>query len=100
MKIIIKKISELRENIISDIIKIWYGNKNNTEEYIKKELGIKNFKICGISNNMEGLEDELLVGYQIILKLLDDKDTINDVNLINKIEDKKENEEELELDEI
>ena len=47
---------------------------------------------------MEGLEDDLFNGYQIILKLLNDKDTINDINSFNKIVDKEENEEELKLD--
>lgn len=31
------KINNLRINIISDIIKIWYGSKFDKDDYIKKE---------------------------------------------------------------
>ena len=43
-----------RENIIQFIHDIWYG-----ESIITKEMIIKSFKICRISNSMDGSEDEL-----------------------------------------
>ena len=69
------KINNLRKNIISDIIKIWYDSKFDSEEYIKKESVIKRFKIYGISNDMNGIEDED-DRYEKISELLDDKKII------------------------
>ena len=68
-----KKIKDLRINIISDIIKIWYGSKFDKGEYIKQELIVNSFKICGISNDMIGTEDEIFDGYEKISELLDKK---------------------------
>lgn len=69
-------IKNSRNYIISDIIKIWYGSNLDKDDYIKKELVINSFKICGISNDMNGIEDDMFDGYEIISELLDKKNEI------------------------
>lgn len=45
-----------RETLIKWIVETW-------EIGIKKELVEKSFLVCGISNNMDGSEDDLFIGY-------------------------------------
>ena len=60
--------SESRKRILRDIDDIW-NNSKNEYEYINKETVIKSFKITGISNELDGSEDEYFDGYNIINNL-------------------------------
>ena len=70
--IIKEKLSESRRRIVKDIIKIWFGKKEDNNEYISPEIIIKSFLITGISNCLDGSEDEIFDGYYVINRLLDD----------------------------
>lgn len=70
--IIKEKLSESRICIVKDIIKIWFGKKEDNNEYISPEIIIKSFLITSISNCLDGSEDEIFDGYYVINRLLDD----------------------------
>ena len=63
-----ESISDTRERILNDINEIWYAN---TKEFsgINKDNIIKSFNITGISNELDGSEDHIFDGYDIINKL-------------------------------
>ena len=66
---------EARKRIVQDILEIWKGKDiNNNKEYIPASLIIKSFKLTGISNSIDGTEDSLFDGY----------DVINNINIINE----------------
>ena len=54
-----EKIDDCRKRIVKDIIEIINNANNNKQlaESIRKEIIIKSFKICGITNDMSGDED-------------------------------------------
>lgn len=66
-------LDEARIRIISDIVDVWNGYKDITikNEYIPKVLVIKCFKITGISNLMDGSEDDKFDGFDLINELSD-----------------------------
>ena len=76
-----ESMSDARERILKDINEIWYAN---TKEFnvINKENIIKSFKIAGISNELEGSEDHIFDGYDIINKLITNKKQKQILNLI------------------
>lgn len=69
----IKKEDEIRIRIIADIVDVWnrYIDITIKNEYIPKDLVIKSFKITGISNLMDGSEDDKFDGFYLINKLSD-----------------------------
>ena len=71
-----ENISESRKRILRDIDDIW-NNSKNEYEYINKETVIKSFKITGISNELDGSEDEYFDGYNIINNLTEYKEDEN-----------------------
>ena len=52
------------------------------KKIINKENIIKSFKIAGISNELEGSEDHIFDGYDIINKLITNKKQKQILNLI------------------
>ena len=76
-----ESMSDARERILKDINEIWYAN---TKEFnvINKENIIKSFKIAGISNELEGSEDHIFDGYDIINQLITIKKQKQILNLI------------------
>ena len=60
-----ESISDARKRILDDINEILYGNTKEVNE-INKENIIKSFKITGISNELDGSEDNILDGYDTI----------------------------------
>ena len=99
-----KKIN--RELILEWINKVWYSN-----EYIKKDNIINTFKSCGISNNLNGLEDSLITAFDRAKEHMSSKNEeniekndfleLNDNNINEDLNLEMEylNEEELELGE-
>ena len=67
-----ENLSESRIRIVKDIVKIWFGKKEIDNEYISPEIIIKSFLITGITNCLDGSEDEIFDGYYVINRLLDD----------------------------
>ena len=69
-----ESISDARKRILDDINEIWYAN---TKEFngINKENIIKSFKITGISNELDGSEDNIFDGYDTINKLIINKES-------------------------
>ena len=59
-----------RKRIVKDISEITYGTNNNSElgQYIRDEIIIKFFKICGITNEQTVDEDYLFDGFDVINK--------------------------------
>jgi len=99
-----ENISESRKRILRDIDDIW-NNSKNEYEYINKETVIKSFKVIGISNKLDGSEDEYFDGYNIINNLTennedkngdessyntDKEESINDCKNSNKINNNNE----------
>ena len=68
-----ERLDEARIRIISDIVDVWNGYKDITikNEYISKVLVIRSFKITGISNLMDGSEDDKFDGFDLINELSD-----------------------------
>ena len=64
-----ENISASRIRILKDINELWY-NTSNQYEYIKKEKIINLFKVTGISNKLDGSEDDIFYPYNVINKLL------------------------------
>lgn len=70
--IIKESINECRKRLtknISEIIDNTNENNNDIGNLIKKELIVKPFKVCGITNEMTGDEDFIFDGFDIINKL-------------------------------
>lgn len=63
-----ESISDAWKRILDDINEILYGNTKEVNG-INKENIIKSFKITGISNELDGSEDNILDGYDTINKL-------------------------------
>ena len=63
-----ESISDARKRILNDINEICYAN---TKEFsgVNKDNIIKSFKITGISNELDGSEEQIFDGYDIINKL-------------------------------
>ena len=61
------------KRILKDINDVWNNNVINNE-YINKDKDIKSFKITGISNNLDGSEDDYFDGYNIINDLIDEQE--------------------------
>ena len=63
-----ENLDDCRKRIVKDISEIIYGSNNNIElgQFIKDEVIIKSFKICGITNDMTGDEDYLFDGFDVI----------------------------------
>ena len=68
-----ENISESRKRLLMDISGIWLNNSNEYN-YISRDCIIKAFKITGISNKLDGSEDEIFDGYNIINELSEKKE--------------------------
>ena len=66
-------LTESRRRIIKDICKVWYGKKDDETYYISKESIENSFLITGISNKLDGTEDHLFDGFEVINNLLYNK---------------------------
>ena len=68
-----ESLNEAWIRIISDIVNVWniYKDITKKNEYIPKVLVIKSFKITGISNLMDGSEDDKFDGFDLINELSD-----------------------------
>ena len=64
-------LDESRIRIINDILSVWNGYKDeiSKENYIENSLIEKSFKLVGITNKMDGSEDQIFDGFDIINKL-------------------------------
>jgi len=67
-----------RIRIINDILSLWNGYKNeiSKENYIENSLNQKSFKLVGITNKMDGNEDQIFDGFDINNQLTDLKNEI------------------------
>ena len=63
-----ESISDARKRILNNINEIWYANTKGFSG-VNKDNIIKSFKITGISNELNGTEDHIFDGYDIINKL-------------------------------
>lgn len=72
-----ESIGEARKRILNDINEIWFDNSNKYSG-INADNIIKSFKITGISNNMDGTEDSIFDGYNVINKLSETKERNSD----------------------
>ena len=74
-------LDESRIRIINDILSVWNGYKDeiNKEKYIENNLLEKSFKLVGITNKMDGSEDQLFDGFDIINQLIDLKNETNEL---------------------
>ena len=63
-----ESISDARKRILNDINELWYAN-NKEFSGVNKDNIIKSFKITGISNELDGSEEQIFDGYDIINKL-------------------------------
>ena len=65
-----ENLDDYRKRNVNDISEIIYGANNNIElgQFIKDEIIIKSFKICGITKDMTGGEDYLFNGLDVINK--------------------------------
>ena len=68
-----ESLNEAWIRILSDIVNVWniYKDITKKNEYIPKVLVIKSFKITGISNLMDGSEDDKFDGFDLINELSD-----------------------------
>ena len=82
-----ESIEECRKRLIKNITEIINNtNVNNNEigKFIRKDIIIKSFKICGITNAMSGDEDFLFDGFNVINQLTILKDRrLNENNNTN-----------------
>jgi hypothetical protein len=64
-------LDESRIRIINDILSIWNGYKDeiSKENYIENSLIEKSFKLVAITNKMDGSEDQIFDGFDIINQL-------------------------------
>ena len=71
-----ENIYDSRKRILKDINEVWNNNIIDND-YINKDKVIKSFKITGISNNLDGSEDDYFDGYNVINDLIDEKEKKN-----------------------
>lgn len=93
-----ESLSEARQRIINDIADIWFKDSKDYN-YINKDMAIKSFKITGISNKLDGTEDYLFDGYDVINNLTEKKETYSDTDSGYDTDKEKYKKEPIELDE-
>ena len=57
---------DARKLIVNHILEIWNGKDSNNKDYISPTLIKNSFKITGINKAIDGLEDYLFDGYDVI----------------------------------